>query len=329
MVTNDSFLVREMRETVDVIRNTSTDRIEQLAGVVTRSRVLFSGEGSSRIFPSKKVIYDALVSGYAETCASEGATQALEYDLSSHAVLAASNSGRTKEVVRLLRSLRESGHEELILVTAGESTPAGEYAHFTYRLDSGAERAVAATKTVVEQALVYDLLFRYRNQLKLPDLSSLADQFQHAIDAKMPESAGTALSGAGTIYWAGRNDGVAEELTLKTNEITRKPADFLEGTYAVHGIEEIMSKEDVVVLIRPFPAEEEKYREVLVEGVGMTVLAIAPKPTSFPTMIIPDGGEYAPYLELAAGWNLLVEIGSALGINLDKPERARKVGNEV
>ena len=30
----------------------------------------------------------------------------------------------------------------------------------------------------------------------------------------------------------------------------------------------------------------------------------------------------------AAGWNILVGTGVALGINLDKPQRARKVGNE-
>ena len=45
---------------------------------------------------------------------------------------------------------------------------------------------------------------------------------------------------AATIYFAGYNDGVAEELTLKTNEITRKKSDYLEGSYAVHGIEEVM-----------------------------------------------------------------------------------------
>ena len=33
-------------------------------------------------------------------------------------------------------------------------------------------------------------------------------------------------------------------------------------------------------------------------------------------------------VQLAAGWNLLVEAGLKLGINIDKPERARKVGNE-
>jgi glucosamine--fructose-6-phosphate aminotransferase (isomerizing) len=32
---------------------------------------------------------------------------------------------------------------------------------------------------------------------------------------------------------------------------------------------------------------------------------------------------------LCEGWNLLVEIGMAPEINLDKPERAGKVGNEL
>ncbi|NIA22503.1 MAG: sugar isomerase, partial [Anaerolineaceae bacterium] len=69
-------------------------------------------------------------------------------------------------------------------------------------------------------------------------------------------------------------------------------------------------------------------REVLVDGVGLTVVAIATHQTPFPTLVVPEAGEFAPYVQLAAGWNLLVEIGLALDIDLDKAERARKVGNE-
>ena len=126
----------------------------------------------------------------------------------------------------------------------------------------------------------------------------------------------------------GYNDGVAEELTLKTNEITRKKSDFLEGTYAVHGIEEVMDKNDIVFVIDPLEEEIEKFQEVLVKGVGLKVVAIADRDTPFTTIRIPSAGEMNPYVFLSAGWNLLVEIGLALGIDLDKPERARKVGNE-
>ena len=45
---------------------------------------------------------------------------------------------------------------------------------------------------------------------------------------------------------------MAEELTLKTNEITRKSSDYLEGTYAVHGIEEVMNADEVVIWVEPY-----------------------------------------------------------------------------
>jgi len=66
---------------------------------------------------------------------------------------------------------------------------------------------------------------------------------------------------------------------------------------------------------------------VLAKGVGLTVIAVSTKPTSFPTIQVPES-DLQSYVNMAAGWNLLVEVGVKLGINLDKPVRARKVGNE-
>ena len=57
-------------------------------------------------------------------------------------------------------------------------------------------------------------------------------------------------------------------------------------------------------------------------------MAISSKSTIFPTVSIPSCDEYDEYVQLAAGWNILVEVGVGLGINLDKPQRARKIGNE-
>ncbi|MEN6452348.1 MAG: sugar isomerase, partial [Thermoguttaceae bacterium] len=66
----------------------------------------------------------------------------------------------------------------------------------------------------------------------------------------------------------------------------------------------------------------------LVDGVGMTVIAISSEPTPLPTIRIPQAEGYDTVLQLLAGWNVLVHVGVALGINLDKAERARKIGNE-
>ena len=59
------------------------------------------------------------------------------------------------------------------------------------------------------------------------------------------------------------------------------------------------------------------------------VVAIADHDTPFTTIKVPSAGSLQPYVYLCAGWNVLVEIGIAEGINLDKPTRARKVGNEI
>ena len=107
----------------------------------------------------------------------------------------------------------------------------------------------------------------------------------------------------------------------------RKKSDFLEGTYAVHGIEEVMDKNDCLIWIDPYEESFGKFQEVLVEGVGLSVITIATKPTPFPTVQVPPS-ELQTYVMMAAGWNLLVEAGIKLGIDLDKPIRARKVGNE-
>mgnify|MGYP005837250401 FL=1 len=347
--------------------------------------VLLTGEGSSRIFPAKRAIYETLRQGpgirvkreadlpektKTHTFLSlytEGATQALEYPLGGYAVFGASNSGRTKEVVRLFQTLREKGHRHLYGITAHAKSPLEELSHRAYVLGCGKEGAVAATKSVMEQALFYQALFgavsraqtavgtlpkdSYRRCGGHPDGSEaqpasgapseavqrkgkgfgpgIAGMLEHVLSMELDPKVVRKLSQAETLYFAGRNNGVAEELSLKTNEITRKKSDFLEGTYAVHGIEEVMNPVDAVVLVDPFSQEEEKFHEVLVKGVGSYVCAIANRPTSFPTILIPDGGPFGNYLELAAGWNLLVEIGLQLGIDLDKPIRARKVGNEV
>ena len=132
-----------------------------------------------------------------------------------------------------------------------------------------------------------------------------------------------------TIFWAGLNDGVAEELTLKTFETVRRHADHLEGTFALHGVEEVMRPGDVVLWIDPVSEEEERAREVLVEGAGVHVLALADRETGFPTLRLPEVGDHRGLVALAAGWRLLHDMALELGVDPDRPLRARKVGNAV
>jgi len=317
-------------ETPDIIRNFQLKDVQAVIDVIKASGKLFmTGEGSSRIFPAKNAIYTSMRAGYDINLATDGARQAAEYDLTNYPVFGASNSGSTKEVIALLDRLAKVNHTDRFGLTARENTKLAEMVGQTFVLSCGWEQAVAATKSVAEQALFYQEILARVNGRSLQDkLKPLADAVEKALTVEIDSAITEKIAKAGTIYFAGKNDGVAEELTLKTNEITRKKSDFLEGTYAVHGIEEVMNADDVVIFINPFKSEQEKIKETLVDGVGLTVIAICDENTIFPTIKVDDVGELQNYVYLAAGWNILIEVGVRLGVNLDKAERARKVGNE-
>ncbi len=323
-------LCREMLDTVDVVRNFDPACTEKVARDIAKAnRVMLTGEGSSRIFPAKNAIRKSLAWGLDLQVITEGSHQGATYDLSKFATFAASNSGRTKEVVRLLQKLTSQGNKNCYGLSAKEDNLLKDYAAETFVLNCGWEEAVAATKSVAEQALFYQSILSHIDGRDMQaDLAGLGEKIQTALELEIDPEIVKAAAGARNIYFAGYNDGVAEELTLKTNEITRKTSDFLEGTYAAHGIEEVMDASDIIFVVEPFIDELPKFQKVLVDGVGLKVITIATQQTQMPTILVPDAGEMNPYVFLAAGWNLLVEIGLTLGINLDKAERARKIGNE-
>ena len=322
------FLIREMLDVKKVLAVMEPLQIFEFAKYIQHKKILLTGEGSSRIFPAKKVICDARHHNYKETIITEGARQSAEYDLNDHTVFIASNSGRTKESLKLIETLKKKNHKNIIAVVAHKDTEIMKQADYTYLMKSGHEEAVAATKTVIEQALFYDILFRKSNNKDIPDLKRIGDFIDQVLKTQISEKIVNQLACACMIYFSGRNNGVAEELALKANEITGKKSDYLEGTYAVHGIEEVMKKNEVIIIIDPFLEEESKIQKTLVEGIGVIVIAISNRKTSFPTLQTPDLGEFTPYLQLAMGWNLLIETALKLEMDLDHPKRARKIGNE-
>ena len=323
-------LCKEMLETVEVIRNFKTKDLSKAVDSLKESKKLFmTGEGSSRIFPAKHTINLVQKMGFDLTVYTEGSRQAAELKLNDYTLFGASNSGKTKEVISLFKSKESKGKFALI---AHENTPLGAISDDEFVLNCGNEDAVAATKSVIEQALFYHQLIKSyigaTAEQCAASVGELADKSREVLEMDIDPELIATIAKADVIYFAGRNVGVAEEAALKTNEITRKKSGYLEGTYAVHGIEEVMTENEVVIVVDPYKEEEEKFNEVLVEGVGMTVIAISDHDTMFPTIKIPSMGCHDAYLQLQACWNILVEIGIACGVDLDHPTRARKVGNE-
>lgn len=326
---NQFALVREMMETPAIISSFNPKASEKFLRSLSSKKGLFlTGEGSSRLFPAKRAIFTSMKKDFVMPVLTEGCTQSLEYNLKDFVVFAASNSGQTKEVIRLVMALKEKKHDAVFGLTANKNTKLEELACDTHVLSCGKEQAVAATKSVVEQALFYDSLLRNLRHEKMDGLNKAAAQVEQALTTPVERNITDMISKSDVIYFAGRDNGVAAELALKTNEITRKRSAFYEGTFALHGIEEVMNRNETMIWVDPFNYDQDKFMECIVKGVGVNVIAISSHETIFPTIVIPDGGQYAEYIQLAAGWNILVETGIALKIDLDHPRRARKVGNE-
>lgn len=324
-------LVADMLAVPNLIRSFDPDRMQATSGKIAEvGRLLLTGEGSSRLFPAKSIIAEAHRKNWPIKLHTEAGLQAREYELSNWAVMGLSNSGRTTEVIALFDKLKQENHPHLYSLTARANSKLESFASAGYLLTCGEEHAVAATKSVTEQALfLWALVAHSSGSRSLAwNTESLATSVESALTMTIDPALIQRIAGARTIYWAGRNDGVAEELTLKTNEITRKSANYLEGTYAVHGIEEVLDPDDVIIWVNPYISAQEKFQAVLSKDIGTTIIAIASQPTLFPTILIPEEKAFSPFVQMAAGWNLLVETGLHLHINLDKPLRARKVGND-
>lgn len=68
---------------------------------------------------------------------------------------------------------------------------------------------------------------------------------------------------------------------------------FLEGTFLLHGIEEVMDDNEIVILIDPWPGEEEKIKKVIMQNTGVQIFAISSQPTAFLTILIPESAHFS------------------------------------
>jgi len=322
-------LACEMMEVVDIARRFDSGVTKDVAAkIATVGRLMLTGEGSSRIFPAKNARRKALTWGADVQVATDGSWQSAMYDLAKFAVFAASNSGRTKEIVLLAKKLLAQGNRHVYGLTANQKTDLQRNTVETFVLGCGKEQAVAATKSCVEQGLFYQSIISHiAGRDFSADLAGLDEKLAAALSLPIPPKIVEAAAGARLVCFAGYNDGVAEELTLKVNEITRKSSDYFEGTYLLHGVEDSLTDRDVIFVVEPIAEELDKFEQRLVDTVGSKMFTISTTPMPLPGIVVPDAGAMNPFVFLAAGWNLLVEVGLALGVDLDKPQLARKVGN--
>ena len=131
---NSSYgVVNDMFDTIDIVQKIDTHAIQPIMSYISnKSWIVLTGEGSSRIFPAKMMRHQAMRHGYHQHIVTQWWLQLMEYDLSTYAVLACSNSGKTKEIISLLSNLQQQGHQACIWITAWQQTPLQQVTQYWY-----------------------------------------------------------------------------------------------------------------------------------------------------------------------------------------------------
>jgi glutamine---fructose-6-phosphate transaminase (isomerizing) len=162
-------------------------------------------------------------------------------DLSESVVVALSQSGETPDVVEYVARARSRGALTVAVTNAPESE-LGRAADATLPLSAGPERAVAATKTYVNQLAALALLAggtAGRGGELADGLRRVAELLAGALDPLERAVPGVAMAFAfvGRMYVIGRGIefATAREVALKLTETCRVAAEPLTATDLVHG----------------------------------------------------------------------------------------------
>lgn len=330
-----SYTEQEMLQTQEVCLNFDLNITQKLAQQIGKSRIIFTGMGSSLIFPGKQAKNRALKLNIANKVEAYFASDLFQYtDFSDTYVFLCSNSGKTKEVILLLDYIKSRG-AKCVAITAVSDSILAQRSDEKILLTCGFEKGVAATKSVVEQGLVYDALIFHlaKNQGKDVEFDKLqnalkatAEKIEHNVNLKINEELLNLLTKAKNYFMVGLDNGVAEEITLKAYEITRKMALFYPDTHIVHGVEEAIEEGSAIIfqpsVFESYLADFQKFSD----KTNCSLIGIDDK-KAIEGIVIEIDDIFSNYCLLSGGWGLLRNVGNKLGLDMDHPEKASKVGN--
>jgi LmbE family N-acetylglucosaminyl deacetylase/fructoselysine-6-P-deglycase FrlB-like protein len=304
---------------LDVLRSFPDGGVPMLERVLAfpERPLLVIGEGSSQLFPGRFASWLALRGGLGSRILHAGGREAAAMRLDTVTPCFVSNSGATRELVELARV-----HGENAVAVLG--TSAGPLASLVAQHTAvlpRAERVVAATASVFAQAL-------YLAQAVLgaagyrPPLARLERELGRVLALDV-SGLGALSARVKRVFWADPGHGVAAELALKTMEVCSLPGIYAPGNLLLHGIEEVLGDDDLVVWIDP-SAEDAALRDAIARSSGASMLVIGDDASHLP---VTDVGPLTPLAQLVLGYRLVAALAIVQGRDPDRPRRARKVGN--
>lgn len=331
---------KEMEQAIEVLVNFDDTKARTVANHLKNSAdpIYILGMGSSLLFPAKnakkrafKFLPERRVEiGYPNNF------EDLDFPENAHVFLS-SNSGGTLEILEIADRLKKR-NINIFAVTTGKKSDLLSICNDAYILQGGAEKfekGVAATKSIIDQALFYDAVIHAIVSREFPLgkngklTEKVAEQMKRNFKGNSPDREKTsdcilypALS-AETFYWIDHDTGVGEELALKSCEIAGKRGIYESGTQILHGRGEVIEPSDLVFIINPNSYTDKDKSDFREKLVGARVISLENN-NDFENLQAETTENYESYSQLPAAWNFLRNVGRALGSNIDKPRVAQK-----
>ena len=252
-------------------------------------------------------------------------------DFRGYLVVAISQSGRTPEVVTVLRRMRASGARTLAVVNAAGG-PLERAADLTLHVDAGTERAVPATKSVTATLLALGIVAQALGRVpwRARDIAAIPQTIAVLLaDGHPSDGVARQIASAGRVIVTGRGLmlGAAFETALKIRETSSIFAEAISAADLRHGpIATIGPGFPVLVLsgrggsaadARQLGAHLRR-RGALVSTVGPGRRAVIPLPPALPEALLPIAA-------VVRAQQLARLVAQRRGLDADSPAGLRKV----
>jgi glucosamine--fructose-6-phosphate aminotransferase (isomerizing) len=262
-----------------------------------------------------------------------------DLDLSGSAVLGLSQSGQTPDVIAYVERARTRG-AFTIAVTNDPDSALAQVAEAVLPLEAGPERAIAATKTYLNQVAALALLAAAAAgtaDRMASDLRLVAEQLDALISTVQPRigAVANAFAYVGRMFVIGRGVefATAREIALKLLETCRIAADSVTATDLAHGP---MAALDPLYPVWAIASRDKALPAVLeaasrVQAVGATLIAsgTAAEEIAGADYVLPvpepPSPLLAPLLSVVPGQLFAWAVALAKGLDPDHPAGLSKI----
>jgi glutamine---fructose-6-phosphate transaminase (isomerizing) len=270
-------------------------------------------------------------------CASLGPSLASLYHaplrLAGAVAIAISQSGRSPDIVAMQRAARDQGAVTIAMVN-DEDSPLARDGHALLPLHAGAERSVAATKSMIASLIAGVSLVGHWSEdsellAALAKLPSILD-----LSSAAPDSAAAAetLAKAASLFVVGRGatHAVAAEAALKLKETSAIHAEAFSSAEVLHGPAGIIEPGFPVLAFAPADAAREGFFDALdrLASFGAAPLVVDYEAHQrWQTVVALDGGHplLTPIVALHAFYRVAEATARRRGRDPDQPPHLMKV----